>query len=131
MPNFNHRSISLWTNYGEWNNKKRLIEDDKIDKNVYSIIISKTVEQKVSTPLNPCYKNVNEFPGNKTIINHIRSINLTYKQMYCHELCGELLYIQTNPYNCTNLSLGNVYKDCLKVKDRFKDNFQKKEHLEI
>jgi hypothetical protein len=110
MPVFNDRTNSLWTNYRYWKNQVHSVSDD--NNTAYRISISKTVEQKATSPLNPCYKDANEFSGNKTIINYIQSNNLTYKQMYCHELCGELLYIQINPCDCTNAILGNVYKMC-------------------
>jgi hypothetical protein len=56
---------------------------------------------------------VNEFPYNKTIINYIlNKINITYKQKICLELCYDIDYINRNPCNCTNTSLGNVWKDC-------------------
>ncbi len=80
--------------------------------NLNQIILQKTVEKKLGLPYNDCYENVNNFPYNKTIIDFIRSTNTTYKQTYCFELCYEIDYIQRNPCNCTNTSLGNVWKDC-------------------
>jgi len=77
------------------------------------IIIHKTVDEQLPLPYNPCYKNVNEFPYNKTIINYIlNKINITYKQKFCLELCYDIDYINRNPCNCTNTTLGNVWKDC-------------------
>jgi len=77
------------------------------------IIIHKTVDEQLPLPYNPCYKNVNEFPYNKTIINYIlNKINITYKQKICLELCYDIDYINRNPCNCTNTTLGNVWNDC-------------------
>jgi len=84
MPYFNDKTGTTWTNYGTWYIPQSYIWDDNLK---HKISIFKTVEQKVSTPINPCYKDANEFPGDKTIINYIKSVNLTYKQMFCHELC--------------------------------------------
>ena len=76
------------------------------------IVIQKTKERKLGLPYNNCYKNVSRFPHNKTIIDYILSINTTYKQTYCFELCYDIDYIERNPCGCTNTSLGNVWKDC-------------------
>lgn len=52
--------------------------DYSIEINRYfSLIISKTEENKLGLPYNPCYKDVNKFPMNKTIINYsIKSCKL-------------------------------------------------------
>jgi len=77
------------------------------------IIISKIIEKKLGLPYNPCYLNVNEFPYNKTIINYIsQTINETYKQTNCLELCFDVYYINENPCSCQNTSIGNVWEDC-------------------
>lgn len=76
------------------------------------LAVHKTVEEKLGTPYNQCYKDVNIFPGNKTIINFIASQNQTYKQTKCFELCFEIDYLNRNPCNCTNSKLGNVWLDC-------------------
>lgn len=88
--------------------------DYSIEINRYfSLIISKTEENKLGLPYNPCYKDVNKFPMNKTIINFIQSNHVSYKQSICFKLCGELEYINTNPCNCTiNTRLGSVWKNC-------------------
>jgi hypothetical protein len=49
---------------------------------------------------------------NKTIINYLHSNNVKHKQEYCEQLCPELEYLNTNPCNCMNTSLGNVKNDC-------------------
>jgi hypothetical protein len=88
--------------------------DFRIEPNLkHEIILSKIVESKLGLPYNPCYKDVfKEFPLNKTIINFFRSKNVSYKQKYCNQMCAELEYINTNPCNCTNTTLGNVRIDC-------------------
>ena len=60
----------------------------------YDFILSKTEENKLGLPYNPCYKDVfNEFPLNKTITNFFQMNNVTYKQKYCYRLCAELEFI--------------------------------------
>jgi len=76
------------------------------------LTIHKTVETKPGLPYNPCYNDVNTFPLNKTIINYIQSLDQTYKQMKCIGLCFDVHFINDNPCNCTDTSIGNVYTDC-------------------
>ncbi len=84
---------------------------------IYSeFLLSKTVEYKLGPPYNPCFiDNLNNFDLNKTIINYLHSNNVKYRQEYCEQLCLELEYINTNPCNCTNTSLGNVLRDCYQL----------------
>ncbi len=63
-------------------------------------------------PYSECYKDVHTFDQNKTITNFIKWHNETYKQTNCLVYCYDLNYINTNPCNCTNTSLGNVWSDC-------------------
>ncbi len=90
------------------------IPDFIFDPNyAYDIILYKTVNERLGQPYDQCYKNVfTDYLLNKTIINYFQSNNATYKQTYCYQLCGELNYINTNPCNCTNTSLGSVTRDC-------------------
>jgi hypothetical protein len=90
----------------------------------YDLQLSKTVENKLGPPYNPCYQDDDsiQFEINKTIINFLHSSNVKYKKEYCHNLCTELEYIDTNPCNFTNTSLGNVLRDCYQ--------FQKNKHIQ-
>jgi len=79
----------------------------------YTLSLFKSIENKLGSPYNSCYKDVfNEFELNKTIINYIHSKNISYKQENCHRLCTELEYINTNPCNCSIHSLNNFWLDC-------------------
>jgi len=105
-----------WTNYAL---KAYLITKNAKNQN-HRLVLSRTVENKFSTPKRPCYKDVNNFTLNKTIIDYIQSNNVTYKQEYCFELCGELDFIEANPCNETNISFSvkfnnqSFQSDCAK-----------------
>lgn len=74
--------------------------------------IEKTVDTKLGEPYNHCLENVSLFDKNKTIINYIQSINESYKQIKCFELCFDLNYLQNDSCHCRNVSLGNVWINC-------------------
>jgi len=81
----------------------------------FDLVLFKTVENKLGPPYNLCYKDggaANEFLLNKSVINYLQFINADYKQKTCYQLCAELEYINTNPCNCQNTSLGNLKRDC-------------------
>jgi len=91
-----------------------------VPNNCHSQIgIHKIVDEKLGLPYNMCYKDVNEFPYDKTIINYIRNFTKTiYKQKNCLELCYDIDYLDRNPCNCTNSSLGNVWSDCWRKSEK-------------
>jgi len=76
------------------------------------LIVNKIVEKKLGLPYNPCFNDASLFPLNKTIIDYFYSLNITYKQTNCLEICYDINYIDRNPCNCSNTSLGNVWEDC-------------------
>ncbi len=84
------------------------------NNSVTHLSVHKTDEKRLGFPYNKCYKNINDFPKNKTIIKYISSLNVTYKQVNCLKLCFDVYYINNNPCNCTNVTLGNVWRDCYK-----------------
>jgi len=91
----------------------------KINFNLsYFIGIDKLTENKLGLPYNNCYNDVTDFNSNKTIIDYIKSINQTYTQLNCLKLCFELKYIENNLCNCSNTTLGRVWRDCFKVKEK-------------
>jgi hypothetical protein len=79
------------------------------------IIIEKTIQKKLEYPYNSCYKDVNLFPFNKTIIDYIQLEKKEhYNQIKCFEYCAELDYIETNPCNCTSLvAFDNIWTYCI------------------
>ncbi len=82
--------------------------------NMYSqIAIDKRVFRQLGMPYNECYKNVNEFTLNKTIIDYIiNKLGESYNQIKCLELCFDIFYLRSNPCNCSNATLGNVWERC-------------------
>jgi hypothetical protein len=79
----------------------------------YDLELFNTAEHKLGPPYNPCYiDDLNNFEMNQTIINFFHSNNVKYKQEYCVQLCPQIEYINNNPCNCSDTSLGNVWRDC-------------------
>jgi len=79
------------------------------------LIVNKIEETRLGLPYNECYHDdeLSSFPGNQTIIYFItQTINETYKHTNCLGLCFDVYYINENPCNCENTSLGNVWQDC-------------------
>ncbi len=88
------------------------------DHSLTLLSVHKTIEKRLEFPYNDCYKDLKQFPLNKTIINYIQLKNATYKQTDCLALCFDILYLNENPCNCTNTSLGHVWNDCWIKKDK-------------
>ena len=84
------------------------------------IVIDKTIEKKLEQPYNDCFKDINRFDKNKTIINFYNSNNIEYSQVDCYNYCFELIYINSNPCNCSNLALGSVWIQCYKFQQNEK-----------
>jgi len=80
--------------------------------------IQRTVEKKLDSPYNPCFKDADQFPLKKELIDYFHSLNQTYRYTNCLQLCFELSYLKENPCNCTNASLGNVWHDCWRDKEK-------------
>ena len=79
------------------------------------LILNKIEEKRLGLPYNQCYHDDEMifFPGNKTIIDYIvRTINQSYRQTDCLQLCFDVYYMKENPCGCTNTSLGNVWNNC-------------------
>jgi hypothetical protein len=43
----------------------------------------------------------------------MKSQNQLYNQEKCFDLCFDLNFIESNPCNCTNTTIGYVYNDCV------------------
>jgi len=76
------------------------------------LIINKISDKKLGLPYNSCYDDLSLFPGNKTVIDYIKSKNETYRQTNCFELCFQVFYMNNNSCNCSKTSIGNVWQDC-------------------
>ena len=62
--------------------------------------VSRTFIKNLPEPYNRCYKDVTEFPLNKTIINFIQKANRTYTQKECKELYLNLYYLENSNCGC-------------------------------
>jgi len=62
-------------------------------------LVKRTSDQKLESPFNECFKDINKFPFNKTIIDYLNKTNRKYSQIECFNLCFNLHYNQTNPCN--------------------------------
>lgn len=51
---------------------------------------------------------------NKTIIDYIQNIGEAYTQVNCLNLCFDIDYLENNPCNCTNTTMGKIWSDCFK-----------------
>lgn len=76
------------------------------------ITLDKTLEIKLEEPYNHCLNEISQFKQNKTIIDHFIKTNQRYGQEKCLELCFDIDYINVNPCNCTDVSLGEVWGKC-------------------
>jgi len=72
--------------------------------NVNYFKLKRTIDVKLETPYNNCYKNVSLFPFNQTIINYIKNRNRAYRQSDCINLCLSLLFIERNNKKECNVS---------------------------
>ena len=102
----------------EWNNHDSPI--NIMGGSKVFIEIEKSKNSMLGEPYNHCFRDGSSFEGNRTIIDYILSIDQIYRQRNCLEVCFDLFYIQQNPCNCTNTSLGNVWKDCFIFKEKGK-----------
>ena len=64
--------------------------------------VSRTFTQNLPEPYNRCYKDVTEFPLNKTIINLILKANLAYTQRSCKDLYKNLYFLENNNCGCVS-----------------------------
>ncbi len=84
-----------------------------IDKGSFNYLaIDRTIETKLPRPYSQCYDDPMTFEGNKTIIIYILSLNESYSQIKCLELCFDVYYIQNDPCDCNYTKLGSVWLDC-------------------
>ena len=80
------------------------------------ISVEKTFESKLEEPYNHCLKNVSTFNKNKTIIDFFLNKKQSYSQEKCLDICFQLFYIQENPCQCNETTLGNVMQNCFSKK---------------
>ena len=78
----------------------------------FHIVIEKIIQKRLELPYNNCFKDIKNFNLNKTIINYILNKGEKYTLTTCLTLCFELDYIEKNPCNCSNSTLGDVWAKC-------------------
>ena len=92
-------------------------------------VIKRIFEEKLPEPYNSCFKDVNLFPYNKTLIDFIQK-NKTYSQKQCLELCRTMKFMESG-IDCNrsiksyddNLLTKNALANCT---SNFIKKFQKK-----
>ena len=52
--------------------------------------IERTFDEKLEKPFNDCYKNVNNFDLNKTLIEYMSKTSDSYYKLDCDRLCRNL-----------------------------------------
>ena len=62
--------------------------------------IERTFDEKLEKPFNDCYKNVNNFDLNKTLINFMRKTSDSYYKLECDRLCRNLKNQEESGCNC-------------------------------
>ena len=74
--------------------------------------IDKTIRRKLPKPYNNCFKEANEFSGNKTVIYFLLKMNRSYSQRECFNLLYGLSYIENSGCHC-GASYDLVTSKCL------------------
>lgn len=78
----------------------------------YHIVIDKVTESRLDLPYNDCFKDLTDFNLNRSIIDYIEQKGEKYTLLACLSLCFELSYIEIQPCDCKNFTLGNVWTKC-------------------
>ena len=83
-------------------------------------LINRIYDEKLDQPYNDCFKNVSEFPFNKTIIDYMKSIKYDYSQKECIILCRNYKSIEESDCNCSIKSLDEKFRvKCIDSIDDF------------
>ena len=94
--------------------------------------IQKTLNLKLEAPYNDCYKDVNEFCYNKTIINFLHDSNNTYLRSDCIRLSRNMKFLEQTNCNCINpIDYSNNCMDTDICYNTFITEFQNKNVDEI
>jgi hypothetical protein len=91
-------------------------------------LVKRTLDQKLESPFNSCFKDINQFAFNKTIIDYLNKTNRKYSQVECYNLCFSLNFNLGNHCNCYLASLDEEpYFSCVdndSCLDQFNNNFK-------
>jgi len=94
-------------------------------------LVKRILDQKLESPFNECFKDINKVSSNKTIIDYFNRTNRKYNQIECFNLCFNIEYNQTKPCNCSLRSLDEEpYKRCKdndSCYEKFSINFNQNE----
>jgi len=86
-------------------------------KTDFSIAVKKIFDQKLETPFNDCYKDIADFPLDKTLINFFLKKKLEYSQKECERLRENLNFIETSQCNCSFDFDRDLYFECYKKQE--------------
>jgi len=86
-------------------------------KTDFSIAVKKIFDQKLETPFNDCYKDIADFPLDKTLINFFLKKKLEYSQKECERLRENLSFIETSQCNCSIDFDRDLYFECYKKQE--------------
>ena len=99
--------------------------------------IERTFDEKLEKPFNECYKNVNNFELNKTLIDYMSKTNNSYYKLECDRLCRNLKNKEESRCNC--IESIDSSSDCSNSKnvtikacyDKFLSDFQNSNVIKI
>lgn len=73
--------------------------------------ISRVFYEKLEEPYNNCLKDVRNFKMNKTLIDYMLNLNVTYSRKECIRLCRRLFALEKTDCKC-NSTYMNFKRDC-------------------
>lgn len=76
---------------------------------IYTIAIERTFDEKLEYPYNNCYKDINDFKLNKTIIDFFKQTNNSYTALECLRYCRNLIILEQSGCDCIE-SIDSSYK---------------------
>jgi len=75
--------------------------------------IKRIYDQKLEHPYNDCFKNINDFDLNKTIIELMENKNWGYSQKECNRICTILKFHEMSKCNCSVKYEHDLYNVCV------------------
>ncbi len=78
----------------------------------YFFAMDRTLNVKLPQPYNNCFKDISQFPLNKTLIDYMEKRNRKYSQDDCLYLCGNLIFNEQNNCGCSFVSLDDFNPKC-------------------
>lgn len=81
--------------------------------NWYTFKLDRVYNQLLDEPYNDCIKDVESFKLNKSLINLILSLNMSYTQKNCYRFCSFMFALEKSNCDC-NSNVSNFQRDCIK-----------------